>query len=124
MGWLYELRAAQVRDDPPFAAWCLRDVVRRDTGERIGHAGFHDRPKDGTVEFGYTIEAPWRRQGYATEAAEGLIAFARSSGARAFLLSIAPDNAPSLAIAAKLGFEKVGEQIDERDGLEWVFRLG
>ena len=35
-----------------------------------------------------------------------------------------PDNAASLAIAAKLGFTQVGEQMDEVDGLEWVFRLG
>ena len=45
-------------------------------------------------------------------------------GATAFLLSISPDNAASLAIAAKLGFTRIGEQMDEVDGLEWVFRLG
>ena len=35
--------------------------------------------------------------------------------------SIAPDNAPSLRIAERLGLRRVGEQIDEIDGLELVF---
>jgi RimJ/RimL family protein N-acetyltransferase len=37
--------------------------------------------------------------------------------------SISPRNEPSLALARKLGFEQVGEQFDEEDGLELVFEL-
>jgi RimJ/RimL family protein N-acetyltransferase len=33
------------------------------------------------------------------------------------------DNAASLALASKLGFTRIGEQMDERDGLEIVFEL-
>ncbi len=32
-------------------------------------------------------------------------------------------NAPSLAMAAKLGFRQIGEQMDPEDGLELVFEL-
>ncbi len=38
-----------------------------------------------------------------------------------FIASISPDKAPSLQLAARLGFEQVGEQMDEIDGLELVF---
>jgi RimJ/RimL family protein N-acetyltransferase len=72
--------------------------------------------------MGYRTYEPWQGQGYATEATERLMVFGRAHGAEVFLLSISPDNAPSLAIAAKLGCVKVG--VDERDGLAWVFRVG
>jgi len=65
-----------------------------------------------------------RRQGYATEAARAMMDWAaREHGVERFFVSIAPDNASSLAMAAKLGFRQVGEQIDEQDGLEYVFEL-
>src|SRR3972149_5968385 len=67
---------------------------------------------------------PCRRRGYALEAAQGLMDWAaREHGVRLFRLSIAPDNAPSLAMAAKMGFRQVGEQMDDEDGLELVFDL-
>ena len=40
-----------------------------------------------------------------------------------FVASVAPDNAPSLAIIRKLGFVRTGEHIDSEDGLEQVFQL-
>ena len=123
-GWLYQLRAGQLREDPGFAPWSLRDVILTGTGETIGHGGFHQAPVEGVVEIGYRIHTVWQGRGFATEVTEALMAFARSHGATAFLLSISPDNTASLAIAAKLGFTRIGEQMDEVDGLEWVFRLG
>lgn len=35
--------------------------------------------------------------------------------------SISPDNAASLAVIRPFGFERVGEQWDDEDGLELVF---
>ena len=35
--------------------------------------------------------------------------------------SVSPHNTPSLALIRVFGFRRVGEQIDEIDGLEWVF---
>jgi RimJ/RimL family protein N-acetyltransferase len=52
------------------------------------------------------------------------MAWAREEhGVRRFILSIAPSNEPSLAIARRLGFEQTGEQWDDEDGLELVFEL-
>jgi RimJ/RimL family protein N-acetyltransferase len=74
------------------------------------------------VEIGYKVDPAHRRQGFGFECAERLIAAAeqlpRVTVVRA---SIAPDNAPSLRIAERLGLQQVGRQIDEIDGLELVF---
>ena len=77
---------------------------------------------DDAVEIGYTIFEPWRGRGYATEAARALMEWARAEhGIRRFIASVAPGNAPSLAIVRRLGFEQTGEQWDEEDGLELVW---
>ena len=76
------------------------------------------------VELGYTVFPPFRARGFATEAVIGLIGWAhRSAGIDNFVVSIAPDNEPSRAIAARLGFRRVGEHTDEFDGFEEVFLL-
>ena len=73
------------------------------------------------MEIGYRVDPGYRRQGYALEAVRGLMDWAAGRGVHRFVASIAPDNKASLALAAKLGFERVGEQIDDIDGLEYVF---
>jgi RimJ/RimL family protein N-acetyltransferase len=45
------------------------------------------------------------------------------AGVRHFVLAISPTNAPSLAIARKLGFVRTGERIDKERGLEHVLEL-
>lgn len=133
--WLDEgefiaLRLEQLLDDPDFQPWCVRAILLRETGEMVGHIGFHTRPDPpylaeiapDAVEFGYTIFALFRRRGYAEEAARGLMAWAAGEPeVERFILSISPENAPSLALAQKLGFARISEWIDEVDGLEWVF---
>ena len=120
------LRLRQMAEDPTVQPWLMRAMVLRDS-ERpmIGHIGFHGPPDGrGAAELGYTVLPPHRRRGYALEAALGLMAWAgREHGVRLFRLSIAPDNAPSLAMATKMGFRLTGEQMDEEDGLELVYEL-
>ena len=95
----------------------------------IGNVGFHGEPgvnaadAERALEIGYSIQPEHRRRGYATEAVEGMLAWARGQGIRHFVASVAPDNAPSLAIIRKLGFVRTGEHIDPEDGLEHVFEL-
>jgi ribosomal-protein-alanine N-acetyltransferase len=91
----------------------------------IGHIGFHGPPETiGRAELGYSVMPDHRRRGYAIEAARSLMDWAaREHDVTSFFVSIAPDNAASLALAAKLGFAQVGEQIDEQDGLGYVFEL-
>jgi RimJ/RimL family protein N-acetyltransferase len=123
-------RRAQMQRDPSIAQWVRAVVVPGSAPVRAlaGHAGFHGPPgvngsgTAGALEIGYTIFPPYRGLGYATEVAEALIAWAgREHGVRHFFASVAPDNAPSLAVVARLGFARSGEQWDDEDGLELVF---
>jgi ribosomal-protein-alanine N-acetyltransferase len=124
-------RQRQLERAPHAEPWLVRAVILREpVRTMIGHAGFHGQPgvnstKDtAAVELGYTIFEPHRGRGYATEAATALMDWAREEKEIArFVASVAPDNAPSLAIVKKLGFVQTGEQWDEEDGLELVFEL-
>lgn len=116
---------------PDATLWLARAIVLRESGAMIGHCGFHGPPgmehlepyMPGGVEMGYTVYPEFRGQGYATEAVRGLMAWGVSQGVPGFVLSIAPRNAPSLALARRLGFERVGSHIDEEDGTEDIFVL-
>jgi RimJ/RimL family protein N-acetyltransferase len=120
-----EMRLAQMRDDPASAQWLLRAMVRRPDGLVVGVINFHGRPDEANrAELGYTVFEAYRRQGYATEAVLGMMGWTkRVHSVETFVLSISPQNGPSLGLAAKLGFRRVGSQIDEEDGEEWVFEL-
>ncbi|MEX2238753.1 MAG: GNAT family N-acetyltransferase [Dehalococcoidia bacterium] len=122
--WL-RLRLGQLRADPTWQWWLGRAVVLPEIGEMIGHAGFHEPPREGgELEFGYSIFPEHRRKGYATEVSLALMDWARSAkGISRFVLSISPDNEPSLSVARKLGFEPTGVQWDDEDGEELVFGL-
>ena len=124
------LRLEQMRDDPEVEEWLVRAVVLRPDARVVGHAGFHGPPgvnaleKPGFIEIGYTVFAPFRGRGYATEAALALMGWAGArGGVEGFVASVAPENEPSLAIVRKLGFVPVGERWDQEDGLELVWEL-
>jgi len=103
--------------------WLIRAAVTRSHPTMIGRVGFHAPPDvDGVVEIGYEIDARHRRQGFGLECATHMIECAEQLGCVAAVrASIAPGNVPSLRIAERLGFRRIGEQIDEIDGLELVF---
>lgn len=120
-------RLDQMRRETASARWLVRGVVLASESAVVGHAGFHGPPgvngpeKPGALELAYTIFAPFRGRGYATEAAAALMQWACEQGIRDFVASVSPENAPSLAVVRKLGFVQTGEQWDEEDGLELVF---
>lgn len=124
-------RRAQLAANSEYGPWCVRAIVLKDTNKMVGQIGFHAPPGSpdlektapGGIEYGYRIYPPYRGRGYAKEAARGLMDWAISQGVPSFVVSIRPNNAPSQAIARGLGFVKVGEQMDEVDGLEEVFLL-
>jgi ribosomal-protein-alanine N-acetyltransferase len=128
---LLRMRLADLRHDPLYAPWSLRAIVAREALEMVGHFGFHTRPgpaylrdlAPGGVELGYTVYPPHRGQGFAKEACAAAMAWARREHAiDRFVLSIAPDNAASIAIAVSFGFQRVGSHLDPVDGPEdiWV----
>ena len=128
---LMAMRLKDLHQDPAYLRWSLRAIIWRGTGEMIGHIGFHTPPDpdylatlgtDG-IEIGYEIYPNWRRRGLGREALQRLLQFAQEQGVQRFILSIAPDNQPSLALARSLGFVELGQQVDGEEGLELLYRL-
>jgi RimJ/RimL family protein N-acetyltransferase len=121
---LWLRRHRQVLADPAEAAW-VTGVVWDEAAQRaVGRAGYHGRPVGGLVEIGYAVDPAYRRRGYGGAALAVLLErAAREPEVHTVRLSIAPDNVPSLALAARHGFRQVGDQWDDEDGLELVFEL-
>jgi RimJ/RimL family protein N-acetyltransferase len=125
------MRLSQLDADPGCGPWLTRGIELAGERRLIGIGGFHAPPggswlaevAPGGVEFGYTIYEPWRRQGFAFEASQGLIEWAAARGVTTFVLSISPKNRASRGLARKLGFAKVASWHHELRGLEHVYRL-
>ena len=131
-GDLLALRLKQIEADPEYEPWSLRAIVAREPRTMVGHIGFHTAPgaeylrsySPGAVEFGFTVFPQFQRQGFAREASLAMMQFAHEVHAvRKFVLSIRPDNIASQALAAGLGFKRIGSHIDEVDGLEEILEL-
>ena len=125
-----QMRLQQIRANPKVRPWLLRAIVIRQSQTMCGRIGFHSEPgpedlrdvaADG-VELGYAIGEPFRRRGFAKEAAFVLMRWAyETHRQRCFILSVAPNNEASLAMAHSMGFSEVGSHIDKEDGLELYF---
>jgi RimJ/RimL family protein N-acetyltransferase len=121
------IRLKDLEADPDYLPWSLRVMALKPDLRFVGHFNFHAKPNadylkelaPGAVEMGYFVLPAFRRRGLAEEAALGMMDWAtRSRGVTRFVVSISPDNAPSVAMARKLGFTRIGSHIDEEDGYE------
>lgn len=121
--WLLQYRLDQIGRDPSAEPWLVRAITLRDTRTMVGHAGFHGPPDErGYVEIGYTVFEPFRRRGFAREAAVALLTWAGAQpDVRGFRASVSPHNEPSSSLVRTLGFVQTGVQWDEIDGEELVF---
>jgi RimJ/RimL family protein N-acetyltransferase len=112
-------RRRQVLDDPTWEPWSLRAIVLRDERRMVGFTSFHGPPgvnnlgTPGAAEVGYTVFAPFRGRGYATETGRALLEWARREhDVRHFISGIETSNAPSIRVIEKLGFVPLGVTID------------
>jgi RimJ/RimL family protein N-acetyltransferase len=121
------VRLKDLADDPGYLPWSLRAMALKPSLAFVGHFNFHSKPgadylaelAPGAVEMGYFIVPAWRRRGLAEEAVLGMMDWAaRAHGVCRFVVSVSPGNAPSVAMARKLGFSRIGSHIDEEDGYE------
>ena len=81
-------------------------VVDRETGEFLGRVGLHYWPDWNEIELGYVLAASAQGRGLAAEASRAWIDWARSApGIDSLTAVIDPRNAPSIALARRLGFE-------------------
>ncbi|QFU07811.1 hypothetical protein PARPLA_02098 [Rhodobacteraceae bacterium THAF1] len=96
-------------------------IERRDTGAVIGMTGVHHPPVHFDREIGWVLFTD-RGQGFVTEAATAARDWAAATLPPARLVSyIDPDNAPSQAVARRLGATTDGERAAHDAGCEvWV----
>ncbi len=89
-------------------------VEERASGTYVGDVGladFHrviEPPIFGRPEAGWAFSPAVHGRGYATEALAALFAWADERLGRPIVAIIDPDNAPSLRLAAKVGFAEMG----------------
>lgn len=116
-------RIPRVKKEPAFAEIGL--VLAIANGEIIGSAGFHDFPdENGMIEIGFGIVPEKQRQGFGLELLHGMWReIAKHPDVRILRYTVSPENEASMHIIKKLGFDLVGEQIDEEDGLELIYEM-
>jgi RimJ/RimL family protein N-acetyltransferase len=116
-------RIPRVKKEPEFAEIGL--VLAIAESEIVGSAGFHDYPdENGMIEIGFGIVPEKQRQGYGLELLHGMWReISKRSDVKVLRYTVSPENEASVYIINKLGFEQVGEQIDEEDGLELIFEM-
>jgi RimJ/RimL family protein N-acetyltransferase len=120
---LWRRRSEQCERDPRDAGWVSGIIWDEANSVAVGAAGFHAAPDaDGRVEIGYRVDPAFRRRGYARAALESLLErAAQEPPVHLVRVSIRPDNLPSSGLALQFGFERIGEQWDDEDGLEYVY---
>lgn len=117
------IQLTRMEASPERRDWMARLMVSERHGV-VGHCGFHGPPEIiGRAEIGYTVFEAFRGRGFAKEASIALVDWAFKQGERLVYASVAPDNAPSLAVVKAVGFAQVATQEDDVDGLELVFAI-
>jgi RimJ/RimL family protein N-acetyltransferase len=112
-------RVEALEADPDSAPYLLHVLL--DGSEVAGRIGCHEGPQDGVLEIGYYVSPPFRGRGVATAMVTQFLAWLAPRGVHRVRAAVRPDNVASLAVLAHFGFEQVGDQWDEEDGLELLF---
>ncbi|MFC7421514.1 GNAT family N-acetyltransferase [Iodobacter arcticus] len=98
-------------------------ILRRFDQVVLGSCGFKHPPINGRIELGYGVFPIYQRQGFATAAVGELLHRAFSSAEVSEVLAqINPDNAASIKVVQKLGFE-LSECLTDEDSeplQQWI----
>lgn len=119
--WLVQLKSATSYDP-----WTHGfGLVHKASGLTIGACGFKGPPgPDNTVEIAYGVVPDYQGNGYATEAAQALVAYAKSTpSVRTIRAHTLPEKNASTCVLIKCGFHQVGEFRDPEDGIVWRWEL-
>jgi ribosomal-protein-alanine N-acetyltransferase len=98
--------------DRSLLGWGLWLIEVRASSTVIGSVGFKGKPNTwGQVEIGYGISAAHRRQGYTTEAARALLAWAFSHpDVHSVTAECLKDNVASIGVLNRLGMTRTGSE--------------
>ena len=118
-------RAPRVAANPGWAKYLLRVAVLKNNPIIIALAGFHNAPDAaGMIEIGFGVDSKFQNQGFGQEILHAMWSWAVEDPlVKTLRYTISPENLVSQYIIKKLGFESVGEQMDEDDGLEFIYEL-
>ncbi|MVA76741.1 GNAT family N-acetyltransferase [Auraticoccus sp. F435] len=92
-----------IRTHPPGSTGLLA-LERKADGEVVGYCGLVEGTCEGEPELAYELLRRFWGRGYATEAAEAVLEWARSSGYRRVWATVREWNTASRRVLAKLGF--------------------
>ena len=118
-------RIPRVKREPSFAEIGLVLAISKSDNEIIGSAGFHDFPNEvGMIEIGFGIVPEKQNQGFGKELLLGMWEMiCKRTDVKVLRYTVSPENGPSIHIINKMGFTKIGEQMDPEDGLELIFEM-
>jgi len=109
-----------------FGAWAVENKA---DGRMLGHLGFFEFERDmepsirGEPEMGWIFDRSAHGQGFAYEAGMAALAWADANlDAPSYPAIIALENAPSMRLAEKFGFERHGEAVYKGETLGFFRR--
>ena len=116
--------------DGPLASYCRHGfglwlVEMKDSRAPIGICGLIRRDSLPDVDLGYAFLPPFRRQGFALEAAAATMDFGRTLGLTRVVAIVAPHNADSIKLLGKLGFRyerqmRLADDVEELELHAWA----
>ena len=93
----------------------------KDTHVRIGTCSFMVSDNGRTYDIAYCVHRDYQRNGYATEAAKGMIDYSVRQGAKKITVRVNKENIASNKVVIKLGFQVTGETAYKKRGTEKEF---
>ena len=116
----YSEKLEGVKADPEHAVWHTEWIIcRKEDGAAVGGVGFSGVPQNKTVEISFFIDAPYRGNGYASEALKAMCEWAFMQPDAYFIRAAAEEgNTAALRVLSKYGFLPLGEG---KEG--WLYEL-
>lgn len=114
---LFPMMIEQYQDTPDQVPWG-GVIIEREEWVAVGQMGFKGVPdQDGNVEIGYGINPSYQRRGYATEMVRALVEWAlMQPSVWSVTAECREDNHGSIRVLEKVGFQHIGQRLDEEDG--------
>ncbi|MEO7970178.1 MAG: GNAT family N-acetyltransferase [bacterium] len=114
-----------LKSHPEILEWWTYLFIHKPDRTLIGLGGFKGPVNEsGIVELGYAIAPAYRRQGLATEATRGMIAYAFSyPEIKAVEARTLPTENASTGVLEKAGMKLVDTVLDQQDGYVWRWRV-
>jgi RimJ/RimL family protein N-acetyltransferase len=110
--------AAVIRRGFSPASWLIVE-----DGEMVGLCSLTRAPQGGTLDIGYGIAPSRQGRGFASRAVGDLVAWAAAHPrVRALTADTSPANTASQCVLERNGFARVGERVDDDDGLVMCWR--